>query len=483
MKENELIDLLRYLISLPKENECVEFKVDNENPMMIGERLSAIANSACLEGEPFGYLVYGVKDETHELVGTPFKAKMAKKGNEDLEMWLLNRLNPRIDLRVYEFDYEVGMHISLFAIPAATDRPVKFLNVAYIRINSCTRKLIDFPEKEAKIWRNVPKANYEEGVAMRNLSGEKVFSFLSSQDLFDLLNIPYPSTREAMLEKFASEKLIVRSGGGWDITKLGAILFAKDLSQFGSLKRKMIRIITYKGTNRLDTLKDEFFSKGYALSIEDAIKWIDSQTPTSERIGPARRSTERAYPEKSIREIFENCIIHQSFEEEGFPTVEIFEDRIEFSNPGTPLISVDRFIDEYKSRNDMMSDILRRMGFCEEKGSGLDKAVMSNESYLLPAIGIRVQENRTVVILYARKTWSETNRQERLQACYQHACVKYVNHEVMTNQSLRERFNIEEQNAAMVSRVIRDAIAEGLVKEEDPKNASRKFKRYIPYWA
>ena len=189
------------------------------------------------------------------------------------------------------------------------------------------------------------------------------------------------------------------------------------------------------------------------------------------------------YPEMSIREIFGNIVVHQCFEEEGFPTVEIFEDRIEFSNPGTPLISVDRFIDEYKSRNDVLTDIMRRMGFCEEKGSGMDKAVMSNESFLLPAIGIRVQENRTVVILFARKTWAETDRQERLMACYQHACIKYVNHQVMTNQSLRERFNIEEQNAAMVSRVIRDAIAEGLVKEEDPDNASRKFKRYIPYWA
>lgn len=483
MKQQELIELLRYLISLPKENEWVEFKVDNEDPMMIGERLSALANSACLEDEPFGYLVYGVVDETHEVVGTRFRAKMAKKGNEDLEMWLLNRLNPRIDLQVYEFDWEDGKHISLYKIPAAVDRPVKFLNVAYVRINSCTRKLMDYPEKEAKIWRNVPKAKFETGIAMRGLRSEEVFSYLSSQDFFDLLDIPLPSTRDAMLDKFESEAMIVRSGATWDITNLGAMLFAKDLGQFGPLKRKMIRIVTYKGRNRLDTLKDEFFEKGYALSFEDAIKWIDSQTPTPERIGPARRSTERAYPEKSIRELFGNIVVHQSFEEEGFPTVEIFEDRIEFSNPGTPLISVDRFIDEYKSRNDVLTDIMRRMGFCEEKGSGMDKAVMSNESFVLPAIGIRVQENRTVVILFARKSWAETNRQERLQACYQHACIKYVNHQVMTNQSLRERFNIEEQNAAMVSRVIRDAIGEGLVKEEDPDNASRKFKRYIPYWA
>ena len=85
--------------------------------------------------------------------------------------------------------------------------------------------------------------------------------------------------------------------------------------------------------------------------------------------------------------------------------------------------------------------------------------------------------------MYARKSWADTNRLERLQACYQHACVKYVSNESMTNQSLRIRFNIEEQNASMVSRIIKEAINEGLIKEEETGSNSRKFKKYIPYWA
>ncbi len=97
-------------------------------------------------------MVFGVEDETHQVIGTTFKAKQHKKGGEELEMWLLNRLNPRIDIECYEFDIE-GKHISMYKIPAATDRPVTFLNVACVRVGSLTKKLLNYHEKEKKLWR------------------------------------------------------------------------------------------------------------------------------------------------------------------------------------------------------------------------------------------------------------------------------------------------------------------------------------------
>ena len=163
--------------------------------------------------------------------------------------------------------------------------------------------------------------------------------------------------------------------------------------------------------------------------------------------------------------------------------VEIYSDRIEFSNPGVPIIQSDRFIDEYAPRNDLLADIMRRMRFCEEKGSGMDKVIFYNELYQLPPVKIAVQENRTSITLYSYKTWSDTSNVERMLACYQHACLKYVSNEQMSNQSLRERFKIEEQNAAMVSRVIKATLEKGLIKEFDPESNSRKNKKYIPYWA
>lgn len=483
MSDDNLKELLDLLVSLPKENEYVEFKMGNTDPQEIGMRLSALSNSACLCGKSYGYLIYRVEDETHHIKGTSFKAKSAKKGNEDLEMWLLNRLNPRIDIMVREFDYAPGIHISFYRIPAANDRPVNFLNTAYVRVNSCTRKLMDYPEKEASIWRNIPKRKFETSFAKREASSTDVISLLSTQAYFEQIGMPVPTTEQGIFEKFENEGFISRNGAKWDITNLGAILLAKRLSDFDNLRRKAIRIITYKDKSRVDTIRDEYFDSGYALAIEDSIKWIRSQVPSQEIIGPARRDVSVAYPEKSIRELFNNMIIHQDLEQEGSPTVEIFEDRIEFSNPGVPLIAIDRFIDEYKYRNDRLSDILRRLGYCEEKGSGMDKVIISNERFFLPPVVIRVQENRTIVILSSRKNWADTSRTERLQACYQHACIKYINHEAMTNQTLRERFNVSEKNSSNISRLIKDAITEGLIKEEDPGLVSKKYKKYIPYWA
>lgn len=156
---------------------------------------------------------------------------------------------------------------------------------------------------------------------------------------------------------------------------------------------------------------------------------------------------------------------------------------MEISNPGIPLISTDRFIDEYISRNDSLADIMRRMGFCEEKGSGMDKAMTGSETYMLPPLRFTVSENRTTVTLFSYRPLSELTRQEKLAACYQHACLRYVNGEMLTNQTLRRRLGIEQKNYSMVSRLIKEALENGLIKDADPGNNSKKYKGYLPYWA
>lgn len=114
------------------------------------------------------------------------------------------------------------------------------------------------------------------------------------------------------------------------------------------------------------------------------VVWINSQLPTDEEIRQALRTEVRMYPEMAIRELTVNMLIYQGFAEQGFPMVEIYSDRIEISNLGLPLISVEHFIDEYQSRNDSLSDIMRRMGICEETGSGMDTTIFIIELYQLP---------------------------------------------------------------------------------------------------
>jgi predicted HTH transcriptional regulator len=226
MQTDQLISLINDLKSQPKENEWIEFKYNFHSPEEIGERISALSNAARIHNQTFGYLVFGIENETHQIGGTDFKAKSYKKGNEELEHWLTSRLNPRIDFTIHEFDYEEGKHISLFIVPAAKNRPVLFLHQAYIRVGSITRKLLDFEEKERKIWQNTDY-QLENDIAKSKLSASEIIALLSTETYFELLKIPYPSNQVGVIEKFLSEQLIIKDNSSYSITKLGAILFAK----------------------------------------------------------------------------------------------------------------------------------------------------------------------------------------------------------------------------------------------------------------
>jgi len=483
MEEKKLINLINDLIKQPNESEWVEFKLNYHSAEEIGERISALANGACLHDQPFGYLIFGIEDKTHKVVGTTFKVKTAKKGKEDLESWLINRLDPKIDFRIHQFEYEKDKLISLFCIPSAENRPVDFLHVSYIRVSSYTRRLGDFPEKEAKIWRKTPTKPLEGVIAKHNVTLTDIIALLNTQSYFDLLKLPYPNNQNAVIEKFISEKFIRKNKELYDITKLGAILLAKNLEEFDDIGRKAVRVIVYKGKNKVETIREQIGKRGYAVGFDGLIEWINGQLPANEEIGRAFRKETRMYPEIAIRELVANALIHQDFDEKGFPMIEIFSDRIEISNPGLPLITPQRFIDEYISRNEKLADVLRRFGICEEKGSGIDKVIFYNEMYQLPAVDFIVSEKRTRITMFSYKELNSLDKKDKVRACYQHACLRYVSNDIMTNQSLRERFQIEEQNSAIASRIIKDTILEGLIKDDDPTSNSRKYKKYIPFWA
>lgn len=481
MTENQLKELISELVKLPHESEWVEFKQNFHSGQEIGERLSALSNGACIHNQPFGYLVFGVEDKTHLIKGTTFKARSHKKGNENLEHWLATRLNPRIDFIIQEFDYDANRHISIFLIPATKARPVEFLHQAYIRVGSITRKLNEFPDKQAKIWKKETIA-FEKEIAKDNLVASDITKYLSTETYFDLMKLPYPSTQQGVIDKLMEEGLVVKNRG-YAITKLGALLFAKQLKDFESVERKSVRVIVYSRKNKVDTEREQIGVRGYAIGFEGLVDWINSQLPANEEIGKALRKESRMYPEIAVRELVGNALIHQDLTEKGFPMVEIFTDRIEISNPGMPLVTPERFIDAYLSRNEKLADLMRRMGFCEEKGSGLDKVIFYNELYQLPPINVIISENRTRVSIYSYKALNELDKKEKIRACYQHACLKYVSNEKMTNQSLRERFKIEDHNYSIASRIIRDALEEKVIKEDDPESKSRKYASYIPIWA
>jgi ATP-dependent DNA helicase RecG len=482
--QNYMTGLLRELQALPKESEWVEFKVNYSNPQDIGEYISALSNSAALCGKANGYLVWGIENQTHDIVGTSFRPTLTKKGNENLENWLLRLLNPRIHFHFYEISNE-GKSIVLLEIARASGKPVQFQGQEFIRVASYKNKLKDYPEKERTLWRIFDKVPFEELKAADHLSDEEVLKLLDYPAYFDLLGISLPENRNGILTRLVDDDMIIPcEAGGWGITNLGAILFAKKLDDFRHLKRKAVRVIVYKNAGRLETIREQVGNKGYATGFEGLIGYINNLLPSNEVIGQALRREVPVYPELAVRELVVNAIIHQDFFIRGTgPMIEIFSDRMEITNPGPPLIKTERFLDSPpKSRNEALASFLRRSGICEERGSGIDKVVFQTEFYQLPAPMFEVTDEHTRSVLFAPRPFNEMEKSDRIRACYLHACLKCVNRDYMTNTTLRERFGIEPKNSAIASRIIRETMDAGFVRPYEIQ-MSKKYSKYLPFWA
>lgn len=265
---------------------------------------------------------------------------------------------------------------------------------------------------------------------------------------------------------------------------MGAMLLAKRLAAFPRISRKAIRVVQYSGHNRLDMLKEGIGTKGYVVGFEGLIKYIEALIPTQELITGALRVKKSAYPILAIREAVANALIHQDFAITGTgPLVEIFQNRIEITNSGTPLVDIKRIIDNPpKSRNEKLAALMRRLRMCEELGTGWDKIVLTCELLQLPAPKIELYEESTKVTLFSEIPFSKISAEDKLWACYLHACIKQVQGEQITNSSLRERFGLKESSSASISRLIKEAVDMKLIKPLEPTTAPR-YMKYIPIWA
>ena len=391
---------------------------------------------------------------------------------------MATQLEPKIDFKIIESKIN-EKSIVLFQIDATLNRPVAFKGISYIRVGSYKKKLKDHPEKESKIWQKVKNIVFEKEYAIRNISADKVLKLLNYPKLFRLLHIHIPPNINAILEKLEEEKLIFKRIGKYHITNLGAILFANNLDDFEELKRKVPRVITYKGKDKLHTINEQKGKYGYAIGFKGLVDYVNDKLPSNEEIGRVFRKEVRMYPELAIRELIANALIHQDFSIKGTsPMIEIYENRIEITNPGKPLIDTKRFIDHSpESRNEMLAGLMRRMNFCEERGSGIDKVIHEIEVFQLPAPEFLSGDNYTRIILYSPKSLRQMSKPDKIRACYQHCCLKYVSGEYLSNQSLRERFNIDKKNYSIVSRIIKEAIEVGAIVEYE------NSRMYVPFWA
>ena len=363
--------------------------------------------------------------------------------------------------------------------------PPRIPRVDYIRVGSYTKKIIEFPSLQTQLWDKLRHEQFEEIFTMVDLQINDVVKYLKCDTYFDILNLPIPTSMDGYKHYLLEEGIIVKQDNGlFAITNLGAILFARKLSDFPRLGRKAIRIVQYEGNNRLTILKEDTTNEGYAISFENAAKLVNNLLPAKEDINSVRRKSINMFPLPAIREAIANSLIHQDFFLTGAgPIVEIFENRVEVTNPGTPLVDIMRIIDNPpKSRNEKLASLMRRLNMCEELGRGWDRMVISCELQQLPAPRIQIYQESTKVSLFSHLDFTNIPVEDKLWSTYLHACIKFTEGEALTNTSLRERFGVADTSAGSISRLIKEAVNRKLIRPVDPNTAPR-YMRYIPVWA
>ena len=273
-----LTNLVDNLRRLPSETEWVEFKVNQATePQSIGEYTSALANGAALNGKESAYMLWGIENGSHAVVGTEFNPDTVKQGNEPLDNWLRRGLTPRIDFRFHEVAID-GKQVVILEIEPTTQRPVAIYGRERIRVGDVAANLQEHPEKERALWHLSDRSSFEDGVAVEHLSGDEVLDKLNHAAYFALLERPVPESINAILYELEQDRLIAPcAAGGWNVTNLGAILFAKRIGDFRRLERKSIRVIQYQGTGRTESVGERQSSWGYAAGFANLLKYINGR--------------------------------------------------------------------------------------------------------------------------------------------------------------------------------------------------------------
>lgn len=481
MPAQDIDQLLERLLAEGCEKDWIEFKQNNADPRQVAEYISALSNSAVLGERDKAFLVYGIHDRSLEIVGTHVRFANLRNGGEHFENWINRVLSPSVNLAFHEHEYQ-GKHIEVIEIEACFERPLTVSGEAFIRVGSHKKKLSDFPERERALWIATGRRRFEHATALGNASREQVFELLDVDSLFSLRGVPKPESSEEQTTQLINHGCVVDNlDGSFDVTNLGAIALALTLEAFPSTQSKRCRIIKYRGKDKRESIgPEEVIDAGYASGFERLVELTMSKVEVRETyIGGVRRY-EPVIPEVAIREVLSNALVHQDFTKTGSsPMIEVYSDRMEVTNPGNSLVHSERLIIDRQSRNESLASTLKDLGICEERGGGIDKAVIAIEAQNLPAPLFISSTDTMRVVLFGERDFSTLSKQDKLRACSFHCQLRWLGHDYMSNSSLRERFGLDDKDYQAVSGVISEAIKEGLIVPADPKQGKRNA-RYVP---
>jgi ATP-dependent DNA helicase RecG len=399
MNEAKLLALLARLRAEPRETEWLEFKASRCGPQDLGKYLSALANSACLHGQPRAFLVFGVVDETHEICGTAFDPWTEKaKGNQALLLWLATLLEPNAGFEVYPLAVDEE-RVVIFVIGPAVDQPVKFQGVAYIRVGTSTTVLSNYPEKERAIWgRRVDwSAQVREGASIADLDPEAIRIAREQYGVKNPSRVAEVTTWDdaTFLNK---AKLTIKGG----ITNAAIILLGREESA-GLISPAVARIswvLRDEGGIEVDY---QHFGPPFLLNVNKVLARLRNLMVRALPGGTLFPVEMTQYDDWVIREALHNCIAHQDYGLGGRINVVETPDRLTLTNPGCFLPgSVEKVITQDAPpeiyRSPFLAEAMVNLNMIDTQGGGIKRMFLKQRARSFPLPDYDLSEPSRVVV-------------------------------------------------------------------------------------
>ena len=318
------LDTLTRWLSAPAESEHLEFKEAKQQL----DTTKLMRYCVALANEGGGHLVLGVTDKLpRRVVGS--QAFVAASDLNDIKARIVDKLHIRVD--VVELTHPDG-RVLVFEIPARPiGQPLDFDGAYLMRAGEDLVPMT--PDQLRRIFAE-GQPDWLAQAARQDASADEVVALLDTQTYFELSGLPYPTTRDGVLERLRGEGLIVHTPEGWTITNLAAMLLAKRLDAFSpALARKAPRVVIYAGIDKTVTREDKPGSRGYAVGFKSLVDFVHSAAPQNHSIEQVVREEVKMFPKQALRELIANALVHQDLSASGASVmIEMYTNRVEISN-------------------------------------------------------------------------------------------------------------------------------------------------------
>lgn len=385
MPLRRLIDTLR---AKPVETEWLEFKSNNKDPERIGKYLSALSNSASLANQKYGYLVWGIDDNTHEVIGTSFKPHLTKgKGNEDLEPWLARQLSSYVHFKIDEYDYD-GKPVVLFRVDATVNRPVRFNGHEYIRVGSALKSLADYPERAHRIWNRIQEDWSAQAVIQATLGDLDEDALLKAREVFKAKHRNDAFSSE--IDGWDNWTLLCKAGlaTGRQLNRAAILLLGnpESISLLSPFVARMTWVLKNSDGVELDY---QHFSPPFLSNVDVLFSRIRNLTIRELPGGTLFPVEISQYDEWVVREALHNCIAHQDYTLCSRISVVEQGDGLLFANagrfiPGTVEMVLQQDAPQRHYPNKQLTEAMVHLNMIDTIGSGIKRMFAFQKKRCMP---------------------------------------------------------------------------------------------------